>query len=497
MVASLIVSVVLLGFKMNGFKRLLQESQRRTELQMALAMLQPKLEEESLATWLEDVDYDRAQRCIDQLALSSGGVYSTMENEAVERCIRMFALFDSNSARATQLPCSATTRRSETKYDEATRLLFGFVEVEIRTTPLEFIAYTLNLDSRFMQSTYAADADVVFSKLLETVNPHHRIRLNRYKARGVSDRTFLYSMIAKQLAEEPPTFFVAVVPIPSHANVDRKDEAGAVRAEAYRSFRLTEPAPGVTKLEYCCSLDLKGWVPQIVSNMVAIPQQMKNPQTAQRYFQQVRPLSECNAEDGRAVGLLLLDLVESKPKDLVHAIGTFVNRTEMLRECGFRHIGSMLVRLLAADGQGAAQGASDDDATIAPLDPSTLTEKQATAIGSTIFLGVRRVGYLPVTALQKVIKSQAALRAMKSGYAWFVPMLEVLTARNAIGPRRSILMKRLSSIFVPNVAPIDLIDGAESVDADIEAEEGGFSSVVRPTRLSMFLVTFPCNSFNL
>jgi hypothetical protein len=405
----------------------------------------------------------------------------------------MFALFDGNAAPTTHLPCSATTRRSETKYDEATRLLFGFVEIEIRTTPLEFIAYTLNLDSRFLQSTYAADADVVFSKLLETVNPHHRIRLNRYKARGVSDRTFLYSIIAKQLAEEPPTFFVAVVPIPSHANVDQKDEAGAVRAEAYRSFRLTELALGVTKLEYCCSLDLKGWVPQIVSNTVAIPQQMKNPQTAQRYFQQVRPLSECNAEDGRAVGQLLLDLVASKPKDLAHAIRAFVNRTEMLRECGFRHIGSMLVRLLAADGQGAAQGASDDDATIAPLDdPSSLTEKQAIAIGSTISLGVHRVDFLPVTALQKVIKSQAVLRAMKSGYAWFVPMLEVLTAHKAVEPRRSTLMKRLSSIFVPNVAAID---GAESADADIEVEEGRFSSVVRPTRRSTFLVHFPCNSF--
>jgi hypothetical protein len=100
----------------------------------------------------------------------------------------------------------------------------------------------------------------------------------------------------------------------------------------------------------------------------------------QRYFQQLRPLSECDAEDGRMLGHMLVDLVESKPNDLAHAIRTFVNCTAMLRECSFCHIGAMLVRLLNAD----APAGADDAAAIVALSPSTVTEQQASAIGSAI-----------------------------------------------------------------------------------------------------------------
>jgi hypothetical protein len=54
------------------------------------------------------------------------------------------------------------------------------------------------------------------------------------------------------VADNPLTYAVALVPIPSHAKIGPKDEKGAVRAELYRSFRLTEAAPGVTKLECTC-----------------------------------------------------------------------------------------------------------------------------------------------------------------------------------------------------------------------------------------------------
>jgi hypothetical protein len=66
---------------------------------------------------------------------------------------------------------------------------------------------------------------------------------------------------------------MVAIPIPSHPKITAKDEAGAVRAENFRSFRMTEVAPGRTRLEYVCSLDLRGSIPQFVTNMVAIPQQ--------------------------------------------------------------------------------------------------------------------------------------------------------------------------------------------------------------------------------
>ena len=49
-VASLSVSLLLLGYKFNGVRRLVQVNQRRTELKAALALLpvHPKMEEERL-----------------------------------------------------------------------------------------------------------------------------------------------------------------------------------------------------------------------------------------------------------------------------------------------------------------------------------------------------------------------------------------------------------------------------------------------------------------
>jgi hypothetical protein len=166
----------------------------------------------------------------------------------------------------------------------------------------------------------------------------------------------------------------------------------------------------------------------------------------------------------------------------------------MLRECGFRDIGTMLGRLLltTADDEGSAADvvadvanpalvADQQDTTPAaafdalPFTKTTsiimVTEKQAIAIGSAIASSVHEAQTL-AAGLKKVIKSYAVLQAMKSEHAWFVPMLEVVMAPKAAAPPRSSVMKRLrSSITV--MAPSD---GASHANA---AEESGFSSVVR------------------
>jgi hypothetical protein len=478
------VGVFVVGIKLTSARDFVQVIERRKELTANLSLLRRMLEDEDKNAWLDDVAHDHAQRQgrIGEMALPSGRVYDAMENGAIAKCRGMLALFDSNSASVTQLPHPTTIARLETKQDAASNLVLGFAELQIRAPPLEVVAYILNLDSRFMESENAADADLVFAKVLETVNPHHRIRFNRYKARGIRDRTFVYSVIAKCVAEEPQTYIVAVIPIPSHDRIDPKDEARAVRAEAYRSFRLTEVSPGVTKYEYACSLDLKGFVPQTITNKIAIPSQMRNPGLSQRYFQHIRPLSDCDAEDGRVVGHLLVNLVEGKPKDLAHAIRTFVNRTAMLRECSFCHIGAMLVHLLATS-DAHAQG-SCDDAAIVAVDPSSVTEKQAMALGSAIASSVQQPHML-ATALHQVVNSHVVLRAMNSGYVWFVPMLEVLTARKPTDtnaePRRLNVMKRFSAI----VAADDTWSAAR-IDVTSHTDEGhradaerSFSSVVR------------------
>jgi hypothetical protein len=265
--------VLLVGSKLTAAKEIVQVTERRKELKANIAILQLKIELEEKLTWIDDATHDAAQREARIGEMLAAPMSSSMENEAIQRCLRLRAMFESSSAGATQLPRSATITRQETKHDAATNLSLGCITAEIRASVLEIVAYILNDDSRYFKSLYAAAPNFVRAQVLETPSAHHTITFVRFKAPGISDRTFLNSIAAKKVAEDPLTYAVALVPIPSHAKIGPMDEIGAVRAELYRSFRLTEVVPGVTKLEYASSLDLKGWVPQIVSQTIAGPEQ--------------------------------------------------------------------------------------------------------------------------------------------------------------------------------------------------------------------------------
>ena len=470
------VSVVLLGFKVSALKRLAQVVQRRTELKAALALLQSKVESEALAVFLDGVKHDKAQReCrTGELASPSERVYTQMEITALEKGAGMYSAFESNSEQATQLARSLSTR-SELKYEAATRRMLGHVEAVIQADPQDVVAYILNYDdSRFAKSEEAANPNVVRFECVEHMNAHHSIGFARHKVRGLRDRTFLYSLVASQVAAQPSKYVVVVVPIPSHAKIGEKDEAGAVRGETCKSFRLTKLAEGVTKLECSWAVDLKGLVLHTVANTIEAPTHMRYVNSLQQYFQHIKPLTACDAEDGRIAGQLLLEVVKRTSKDLAHAIRTFTHCTTMLRECGFRHIGAMLVHLLTADADDEVR--PDKDVANVALTPSSVTEKQATAIGSVI--ASVRLSDVPAVALKQVVKSLAVLRAMKSCFVWFVPMLEVLAVPKIAQPRRSTLMERLTSIATARapVAPIDAVS-----DAGIADEGSGFSTVVRPS----------------
>jgi hypothetical protein len=274
-VASLLVSVVLLGFKLSALKRLVQVNQRRTELKAALVLLQPKVEAEKLAVWLANVEHDVNQREDRIAAMDSavGRVYKISEAEMLAKGAEMFAVFEASSAGAKRLTHSPLIMYSETKLDVATHLLYGRAAAMVRATPEEIVAYFLNYDGRFMQSTFDP-AVFVRCELLHNVNAHHAIVFNRVKATGLSDRTFLNSIVAKKVEDDPPIYMVVVLPIAQHDKITPKDERGAVRAENCRAFKLTEVSVGITKLEYTCSLNLGGSIPQAITNKVSVPGQM-------------------------------------------------------------------------------------------------------------------------------------------------------------------------------------------------------------------------------
>jgi hypothetical protein len=157
----------------------------------------------------------------------------------------------------------------------------------------------------------------------------------------------------------------------------------------------------------------------------------------QQYLQQVRPLSECDAEDGRLVGKMLINLVAKQPKDLGHAIREFANCTAMLRECCFRHIGDMLVTLLierpTTDAATPLRRLTTVHTTTSEdLDLLRIGQNDAAALGGALASSMHLA-----SALHEAVNAHPVLLAMKVQYAWFVPMLEALLTSRSRARRSS------------------------------------------------------------
>ena len=180
------------------------------------------------------------------------------------------------------------------------------------------------------------------------------------------------------------------------------------------------------------------------------------------YFQQIRPLAKCDADDGHRVGHLLIDLMKSKPTDPIHAIHEFVNRTAMLRECGFRHIGDMLVAMLVADAQNDSELATFEHAgSQSPGSAAQdVTAEQATAFGEALRRLANSVVSVSAPAAVCEVVSRSIFNTITIQHSWFVPMLEVLSARQKPAEsRRASIMKGLgaSVSVVPTVnVPSDI-----------------------------------------
>ena len=202
---------------------------------------------------------------------------------------------------------------------------------------------------------------------------------------------------------------------------------------------------------------------QAFTNRVVVPKQLGAVTDTQLYFQQLRKLNECNAEDGRLVGHQLMDLVDRKPRDVAKAIRAFAFHSAMLRDSGFRNIGFLLVAL-ARDHHGPQNGSvtladpgphASEDGPIASDDAGTVTPEQAARLGRLL---------ASPKALGKVVRSCAVLRDMKARYEWFVPMIEAIAKRKSAGSHARLkvdagaLFHSDSSLMIPP-------DGADATPA--------------------------------
>jgi hypothetical protein len=206
--------------------------------------------------------------------------------------------------------------------------------------------------------------------------------------------------------------------------------------------------------EHVGSVDMKGFMPHWAANALLIPSQLDGLRHMQAYFQHLRPLRECVADDGRYVAHMMMEAVAATTRkhDALHALRMFVQRTAMLRDSGFPHMAAMLATIATDDlvAKSDTHGGDPQD------DPASVTEMDAARMGGTLLaILAGDSAPSPAGAVQALVRQFKALGALDRTYVWFAPMLEVACQRRA--PRSSHiardLVRRLSTMRDSRVAP--------------------------------------------
>jgi hypothetical protein len=147
------------------------------------------------------------------------------------------------------------------------------------------------------------------------------------------------------------------------------------------------------------------------------------------YFQSVKPLNACDAEDGRVVGHMLMREVTSKKQhELDSAVGTLVAQTAMLRDAGFSHLGILLSAIVSDVPESDSADFPDETSPTAAVseDPRSVSETEALAMGRS-FRPVLLRSITPLAAASGFIHTYTALETLSQAASWFRPMMEVVS----------------------------------------------------------------------
>ena len=200
---------------------------------------------EHAQAWLADVEHDRATRAdmIEQM-LAGGHLYSPAEDSKVQELLAMLTTDSSQTRRARQLKHGATEESSWTRLDEDGVLVGGTELVIHGASPLDIIAFLMDIDSRYNRSRLDPNVDVHYG-VREARNPHYSVTFNECKIAPFQNRTFLQALVCKKMSDA--TYVWCTYPIANHSTVEPSDEIHVVRAELVRCIRLTRLAHGATR----------------------------------------------------------------------------------------------------------------------------------------------------------------------------------------------------------------------------------------------------------
>jgi hypothetical protein len=379
----------------------------------------------NLQAWLNDLRDDGAWRDATVQEMREGEhSYSPEETALIARGTALLGTFATGKGKARPMRRSKTVELAETKHDGKSGLLIGHVEAEVRTSPEQVVAFLMHFGSKFLRSTLNPEVDVR-REILEVKSPRHTVVFVEKQTAPFQNRAFLNVLLWHKVSDTPLTYVWVTVPIEHHAKISAEDEAHSIRAEVVRCVRATHTAPGVTRIEYACSLDMKGHFPSWLTDRLVIPTLMRLPYDLQTYFTHVMPPPSCTAADGTLLGHLIFDTAEAAKKpERASAVRTFVERTAILRESGVACLDALVTATLGASGHDMRPKA------VATTTPGALTVAEATSIGRG-FDAIIRISAMPSDAVDELLQTYPAVSVAAQQHIWLRPMLETIAKRRA------------------------------------------------------------------
>jgi hypothetical protein len=371
------------------------------------------------AMWMARVRATQQEYTEDEDAVVARGIALLEEFESAIGKKRELKSQSSRALRRALSSVHVLQERERTKYDRATGRLLGEVQVVIRGEALEIVAFIMHYDSQRNRRVNASNPNCVRSECLESVNDHHMVAFNEFKSSsGFRNRTFLHTVVWKQLATSPATYVLAAVPLDEHRLISRKDEKHAIRATIFRSFLVSEISEGMALLRYAFWQDPKVPIPRWVIDKVALPQQVGAARNMQRYFLQIVRPNDFTDSDGALLGNQLVRAVSKLGKaERASAVKLFVRSTAVLNQA---KLAPWLGPMLVAATENTLRTGTAVDAQHDSLDE--LTAIHGTHLGHNLLLCLATCADAD-SAVDEWCLQFASLQEACATWPWFKPMM--------------------------------------------------------------------------
>ncbi|GMI30958.1 hypothetical protein TeGR_g5713, partial [Tetraparma gracilis] len=379
----------------------------------AAAQLSPLCTMHATLDQSEKIDGDKRLE-FEEMVRAHNQPYTEEELEVIKKGQDLHELFEGEKGKVVKLPSSLAT--AKVAYKKGERKAYGWATTIVRASPVQVLAYLWDVMSRNVMNE-----DDLERVIAEKLNDHNMVGyILKRSPKPLANRELVMRFV---WMVQGSGFVLAQSPT---SVVDRPLPKDVVRMTYLSTMKIIKVNDGETRLEYVCCPDAGGSVPAVIFNRY-MASFVSYPSEIQEYFQKLRPLSNWDAKDGRAVSEALLIKTEEEKVRATdvswEAARMRVRFTQIrgLREAGERYewLEGMLARVVKNKLMGGT-GAGSAAAKVADL-----TAADGTSLGAGLATCLA-TNTKSDEGVAEWIEKHSALKEFQETHAWFRPMMDTV-----------------------------------------------------------------------